>query len=355
MRLQKYYLTLASPLFCHILVILRQDTFLYAMYKFRFSLLVLLLALTSSLSAQHTDTISISHCTTIDQTLSARLDARARRLLADTARHIRAIEAILTRIDNAQVLAWPSYQRWGQNIRPQSRQRKAATGALMLLPTASMAMTKTQTAPTDSVNVGNGVLEVGNPPVKLRDHNWRTGGSGMITYADAVTTHSVIGYFRLLEKIFDADVAADLITQPTMGNANVSLSFYNVVYGSLYNGGHPYVPNLNGETTTQQVSLQYDEATRQLARTLIKGRSGYLLRRSPAAQENMLMLSAQMAAGADDRQMGIPYAFEGVALFPADAPQYCLSVRVKTDSRHPWSSIICEAIHLLVKAVEGGE
>ena len=55
------------------------------MSKFRFPILALLLALTTSLSAQHADTISISHCTTIDPALSARLDARACRLLADKA------------------------------------------------------------------------------------------------------------------------------------------------------------------------------------------------------------------------------------------------------------------------------
>ena len=325
------------------------------MSKFRFPILALLLALTTSLSAQHADTISISHCTTIDPALSARLDARTRRLLADTARHLRAIEAILTRTDNTQVLAWPSYRRWGQNIRPQSRLRKGATGVLMLLPTASTVMTKTNTAPTDSVYIGNGYLEVGEPPIKLRDHHWLTGRNGMITYADAVTRHSVIGYYRLLEKIFDADVAADFVTRPTMGMPNISLSFYNVVYGSFYNGGHPYVPNLNGETAMQQASLRYVESTQQLARTLINGRSDYLLRRDEATRADMLVVTNLTASDADDDQMGIPYAFEGVALFPADAPKYCLSIAIKTDSKYPKSSTICEVIHLLMKAVEGEE
>ncbi len=321
------------------------------MYKYRFSILALLLSLTTNLSAQHTDTISINHCTTIDATIAARLDARAHRLLADTARHIRAIEAILTRIDSTKVLAWPSYQRWGQNIRPESRLRKGATGALMLLPMASTVMIKTNTAPTDSVYIGYGVLEVGEPPIKLRDHDWRTGGNGMITYADAVARHSVIGYYRLLEKMYDADIAANFVTQATMGIPNVSLSFYNVVYGSFYNGGHPYIPNLNGETTTQQAPLQYDEATQNLTRTLIKGRSDYLLRKNPEAKSNMLMVRRLVSAGADDREMGIPYAYESVALFPADAPKYCLSARIKTDRIMPSTHLFGEVLNLLVKAV----
>lgn len=57
--------------------------------------------------------------------------------------------------------------------------------------------------PNDSVDTGYGICEIGG--YKLKDHNWRRGGYGKITYDDAILNHSNIGCYKAFDAAFNAD------------------------------------------------------------------------------------------------------------------------------------------------------
>lgn len=140
--------------------------------------------------------------------------------------------------ETSEVLAWASLEKrldgtceWcGDMVYVPLRKNVCSTDIFVPF-VAAKCLDESNTSLEKMVDTGCGILEV-NDSIKIRDHNWRRGGYGKVTFEKALLMKSRIGMYKAFETMSNgADLweqACDTI--PKSNAIGLAMSFYQMYH-----------------------------------------------------------------------------------------------------------------------------
>lgn len=192
----------------------------------------------------------ISKCTTIDTTMTM----MRREYLSDGLKSLNGIYGQLAIVDipTGQLRTWIALRRNEKGYEDDVLQLSRLAGTHLLLPLSAVYMLVANgISPNDSVDTGNGVYNAGND-VTIKDHNWRKGGYGKISFIDGFMGNSNIAMFKTLEAAKDENPVETWSQMSEIREESNAMQLA-VYISSLYCGnGKIYTPSLIGDSVTVQ-------------------------------------------------------------------------------------------------------
>lgn len=141
---------------------------------------------------------TLRFCTTIDKDIMTKCRAELQNAM-DSIGGVYGQIAVLD-FQTGQVKAWVALNRDGGKCTDGALLAKSSTLMILSPLAAATFLSMAGVAPEDSVDTGMGVYEVSDNYV-IRDHNWRTGGYGKITYLQALAGKSNIAMYKACEAL----------------------------------------------------------------------------------------------------------------------------------------------------------
>lgn len=161
---------------------------------------------------------------------------------------------------------------------------------------------------SDTINVGNGILIVGNDT--LCDYNWRRGGYGKITVEQGFALSSDIAIYKTIKKAFkDGKAFAE-----AMGKLGYQVKDTGLVYNPL--GYGILTTPLQNLTFITSVAIHNADMKQVLEHTVIDGLG------QPAKSDKVKVAGTTGTLLLPNGE----YAVEFCGYFPADSPKYSMIV-----------------------------
>jgi cell division protein FtsI (penicillin-binding protein 3) len=184
---------------------------------------------------------------------------------------------------------------------------------------------------TDSVDTGCGMMPIGNNFIK--DHNWRRGGYGKISYEGGLMFNSNIAVIKAVEQAYKnnfSDYYATMNKWGFTGNAVDTKSKYDLALSCI---GHKsavssmqllnfynHIANNNGEVSEQAAIKSLKSA---MERNIIEGLG------QVARTKKVKMAVVQGTEALPGKIKNKEYIIDFCGYFPIDNPQYTVIVSIK--------------------------
>lgn len=195
---------------------------------------------------------------------------------------------------------------------------------------AAECLALSNTSLEDYVDTQNGMLKV-NDSLTIRDHNWRRGGYGRLTYRQALLYKSRIAMYHAMMTLPDGMDYWNLATDRTKNTCAVEMA---ATFCSIYcpDSIALFVPD-SAETGRNAMDIDKTKCRyiQEIAVGMFK-KGGIQHRGAPKDVE-----LAGMYNTVNDRE-GQTFSFVGC--FPADTPRYAISMVVQRKHYQPASSVI---------------
>ena len=260
-------------------------------------------------------------------TLDSLVSARCRDVLAECMKDIDGMQGQIAVVDaqTQRLLSWCTLERAADDVSPAPLLKKFCSAELMMPFLAAMSLARSGTSMADSVDTGQGILEL-NDSVRIRDHNWRRGGYGMLTFRQALLNKSRIGMYRAMMTLPDGEDFWKFATDQTKNTNAMELA---QAFNALY-----HIPS-------DDMPALCREYIRAIAVGMFK-KGGIQHRRAPKKVK-----LAGVYNVADD---GTEQTFAFVGCFPARKPKYAVSMVVLRKHKLPASpAMVSDKVNALIE------
>lgn len=259
-------------------------------------------------------------------TIDSLISARSYDVLSECMMDIDGIRGQVAVIDarTAEVLAWGALENVEGDIVYAPLLKRFCSSEILMPFVAADCLAQSNTSLKDSVDTGYGILEL-NDSVRIKDHNWRKGGYGMLTYRQALLNKSRIGMYHAMMTLPDGMEYWKYTTDQTKStNALEIAAILNDIF------------HLN----TENFSVERRSNIREIAIGMFKER-GIQHKRAPNDVE-----LAGVYNVADD---GTEQTFTFVGCFPADKPKYAVCMIVLRKHKLPASpAMVSDKVNELI-------
>ena len=220
----------------------------------------------------------------------------------------------------SDVLAWGALE----NVEGPLLKRLCSSETYMPF-VAADCLAQSKTSLEDSVDTEQGILVL-NDSVRIRDHNWRRGGYGMLTYRQALLNKSRIGMYHAMMTLPDGMEYWRYSTDQTKNTNAMELA---TVFNNIF-----HLDSVN-------VSKERRSNIRAIAIGMFK-EGGIQHKREPKNVE-----LAGVYNVADD---GTEQTFTFIGCFPADKPKYAVSMVVLRKHKLPASpAMVSDKVNELIE------
>lgn len=239
-----------------------------------------------------------------------------------------------------QLVAWAALEDAGGNHIKASLRKDFCSSEVYMPFVAAECLALSNTSLEDYVDTGSGVFKV-NDNLTIRDHNWRRGGYGRLTYRQALLYKSRIGMYHAMMTAPNGMDYWNLATDMTKNTNAMELAD---TFNSIYYSGNIALPTPDSvEAGRNEVDI--DETKRRYIHEIAVGmfkEGGIQHKRAPKDVE-----LAGVYNLADD---GKEQAFTFIGCFPADKPRYAIGMVVQRKHKQPASSVmLASAVNELIE------
>lgn len=266
---------------------------------------------------------SLDECDTIDSLVTV----KCRDVLRECMMDINGTQGQIAVVDaqTSQLLSWEALEGVENKIVNAPLLKRICNSETFLPLVSAGCLAWSNTSMEDSIDTGNGILEV-NDSLIIRDHNWRKGGYGMMTYRQALLNRSRIGMYYAIMTMKDGMEYWNYATDTTKNtNAMELAALFNNIY----------------HADTINVDASKRRNIREIATGMFK-EGGIQHRHAPKTVELAGMYNVS--------DNGKEQTFSFVGCFPADKPRFAVSMVVVRKHRLPASTtILSGAINDLIK------
>lgn len=225
----------------------------------------------------------------------------------------------------SDVLAWGALKNVGGDIAYVPLLKKVCSSETYMPFVAADCLAQSNTSLEDSVDTGQGVLEL-NDSVRIRDHNWRRGGYGRLTYRQALLGKSRIGMYHAMMTLPDG---MDYWRYATDQTKNTNAKEMAKVFNNIF-----HLDSVN-------VAMESRNNIREIAIGMFK-EGGIQHIHAPKGVE-----LAGVYNVADD---GNEQTYTFVGCFPADNPKYAISIVVMRTHKLPVSTaMVADKVNELIE------
>ena len=255
------------------------------------------------------------------------ISARSYDVLNDCMTAIDGIQGQVAVIDarTSDVLAWGALEQVEGDIVYAPLLKRLCSSETYMPFVAADCLAQSNTSLEDSIDTGQGILVL-NDSVRIRDHNWRRGGYGMLTYRQALLNKSRIGMYHAMMTLPDGIEYWKYSTDQTKNTNAMELA---TVFNNIF-----HLDSVN-------VSAERRGNIRAIAIGMFK-EGGIQHKRAPKDVE-----LAGVYNVADD---GTEQTFTFVGCFPADKPKYAVSMVVLRKHKLPASpAMVSDRVNKLIE------
>lgn len=255
------------------------------------------------------------------------ISARSYDVLSECMAAIDGIQGQVAIIDarTSDVLTWGALENVEGDIVYAPLLKRLCSSETYMPFVAADCLAQSNTSLEDSVDTGQGILVL-NDSVRIRDHNWRRGGYGMLTYRQALLNKSRIGMYHAMMTLPDGMDYWKYATDQTKNTNALELA---TVFNNIF-----HLDSVN-------VSAERRGNIRAIAIGMFK-EGGIQHKRAPKDVE-----LAGVYNVADD---GTEQTFTFVGCFPADKPKYAVSMVVLRKHKLPASpAMVSDKVNELIE------
>lgn len=237
-----------------------------------------------------------------------------------------------------QLVAWAALEDASGNHIKASLRKDFCSSEVYMPFVAAECLALSNTSLEDYVDTGSGVFKV-NDSLTIRDHNWRRGSYGRLTYRQALLYKSRIGMYHAMMTVPNGMDYWNLVTDRTKSTNAMELA------ATFYGIYHPDNMVLSAPDSVEagRDEVDIDETRRRYIHEIAVGmfkEGGIQHKRTPKDVE-----LAGVYNLADD---GKEQAFIGC--FPADKPRYAIGMVVQRKHKQPASSVmLASAVNELIE------
>ena len=225
----------------------------------------------------------------------------------------------------SNVLAWGALENVEGDIVYAPLLKRLCSSENLMPFVAVDCLAQSNTSLEDSIDTGQGILVL-NDSVRIKDHNWRRGGYGMLTYRQALLNKSRIGMYHAMMTLPDGMDYWKYATDQTKNTNAMELA---TVFNNIF-----HLDSVN-------VSKERRGNIREIAIGMFK-EGGIQHKRAPKDVE-----LAGVYNVADD---GTEQTFTFIGCFPADKPKYAVGMVVQRKHKLPASpAMVSDKVNKLIE------
>lgn len=218
----------------------------------------------------------------------------------------------------ADVLAWGALQNVEGDIVYAPLLKRYCSLETYMPFVAADCLAQSKISLEDSVDTGQGILVL-NDSLRIRDHNWRRGGYGMLTYRQALLNKSRIGMYHAMMTLPDGTDYWRYVTDQTKNTNAMEMA---TVFNNIF-----HLDSVN-------VSMERRSNIREIAIGMFKERG---------IQHKRALKDVELAGVYNVADDETEQTFTFVGCFPVDKPKYAISMVVQRMHKLPASLAMVSA------------
>ena len=206
----------------------------------------------------------------------------------------------------------------------------------------------------DKIDLCGGVYNIGDS-ISIRDHNWKSGGYGVMTCRQALTHKSNVAMFKIL-LVNRGDAAFGIWKNITSAEKHTSAMELAAILNSVYQKNVLTFPTLEGDSVTEEPNDMMPLGRKYLQEVLVGLNKGDGIQAAYAPKKVEL---AGIYGDYQDEKLEngkhTPVEMSFVGVFPAQKPRYALAVFINRpnepthSSKDLANSIVNEVVEWLSK------
>ena len=300
--------------------------------------------------------LTLDSCKTIDQRMTKKIRNILKKGMSDA--HNQYGQILVMDTQTGQIKTWVTMKReFGKAV--DSPIRKYSLSAMpSKLMVAAMSMIESKTSFSDTIDTKYGMDSIAG--MEIRDHNWRRGGYGKMTYWDAFKQHSDIAFCTAVMKAnTDPNAWWSLVDEPRASNPMYAASVYNVIAS----GGKLIEPSVNsdsvrlsenqGKDSLQVIVSTIDQLLKEM---MIDGiGSKWIPKKANVAGDFVVHTNCRRTLidpFVKDEESSPIHQIIFTGYLPADNPRYTICVSMERDSLPAAHGIIGNIVANLAKFLQ---
>lgn len=273
---------------------------------------------------------SLDECTTIDNSITD----KCRKELKIAMEQLNGTYGQLAVVDaqNGQLKAWVASKKDGKEVTDANLLRSSCSTYSLRPAVIAGIFGKSDLTLEDSVDTGSGVLNYGDTLI-VRDHNWRTGGYGKITYRQGFVMKSEVAMLKSLCCKYEQKGIESWKGINSNELLTEAMSLASIVH-SIYKGDKLMVPSLIGDSIIVSDELPFTPIMHSNIRQILvetNVNDGIQAKYAPKG-----VALAGLYGNTENESGQRELSFAGC--FPADSPRYAIGIFIDKESEGEASS-----------------
>ena len=206
----------------------------------------------------------------------------------------------------------------------------------------------------DKIDLCGGVYNIGDS-IGIRDHNWKSGGYGVMTCRQALTHKSNVAMFKIL-LVNRGDAAFGIWKNITSAEKHTSAMDLAAILNSVYQKNVLIFPTLEGDSVTEEPNDMMPLGRKYLQEVLVGLNKGDGIQAAYAPKKVELAgIYGDYQGEEFENGKHTPAEMSFVGVFPAQKPRYALAVFINRpdepthSSKDFANSIVNEVVEWLSK------
>ena len=294
----------------------------------------------------------LDECTTIDSVMTQKCQevlSGGLKALNGTYGQIAVIDA-----QTGRLKTWVALEKDGDGYADGKLLKQACSHRILTLVGVTPMLADIDGSLKDKIDLCGGVYNIGDS-ISIRDHNWESGGYGVMTCRQALTHKSNVAMFKIL-LVNRGDAAFGIWKNITSAEKHTSAMELAAILNSVYQKNVLIFPTLEGDSVTEEPNDMLPLGRKYLQEVLVGLNKGDGIQAAYAPKKVELAGIYGDYQG-EELESGkhTPAEMSFVGVFPAQKPRYALAVFINRpdepthSSKDFANSIVNEVVEWLSK------
>lgn len=267
----------------------------------------------------------LDRCTTIDKNI----ESKCRSMLEKGMAAVNGVDGQIAVIDakTGRLKAWVALEKGNGGFADAKLLKKAYSPRIMTMVGVVPLLTDIGSKLEDSIDICRGVYN-SESGLKIRDHNWRSGGYGKMTMREALVKKSNVAMYKIMLAAMGEERASNC-WKKMMGNTKATNAMeMAALFGGIFNGTDFLLPTLIGDSVEVEFSGDINHFGHRYMKEIFVGlnkKDGVQAKYAPEGIE-LAGIYGNFAGEIYDNGETDDAEMSFVGVFPANDPIYSVCV-----------------------------
>ena len=277
----------------------------------------------------------LEECTTIDSVMTQ----KCQEVLSEGLKSLNGTYGQIAVIDaqTGRLKSWVALEKDRDDYSEGKLLKQACSHRILTLVGVTPMLADIDGSLKDKIDLCGGVYNIGDS-ISIRDHNWKSGGYGVMTCRQALTHKSNVAMFKIL-LVNRGDAAFGIWKNITGAEKHTSAMDLAAILNSVYQKNVLIFPTLEGDSVTEEPNDMTPLGRKYLQEVLIGLNKGDGIQASYAPKKVELAgIYGDYQGEEFESGKHTPAEMSFVGVFPAQKPRYALAVFINRPDEPTHSS-----------------